>query len=149
MGEQSNLQVKFSWESIITAVECLGYELAQMPNLEGIVAVARGGTIPGVMLSHFLKRPLLYINASSYTKDRVQGDLVVDIPSATLRALHGAPKNYVIIDDVVDTGVTYKQISSLYPNTPFACIVSKRPTLPVLSFAQTAPNVWVKFPWEL
>jgi xanthine phosphoribosyltransferase len=123
----------------------------QKSNFEAIVAVARGG----VTLGHFLaskldNRNLYTINSISYN-DTTQLDTVdvFNIPDLS------SFKSVVLVDDIVDSGKTIKQIISvLNQNFPqlqikIASIFYKKTAIVLPHFYIKEAHQWIDFFWEV
>jgi len=93
-------------------------------QIEHIYGLPRGGLIPAVMVSHKLGIPM--------TQDPNQ-------------------LNTLIVDDICDSGETFKKLYLQYPNVEFACLHFKphtsvfHPTF----FTKFHSNDWIVYPWEL
>lgn len=145
-------QVNLSWDTIHDAVECLGHQIKKL-NPEILVAISRGGLIPGTMISHLLGIPLTTIGAQSYegTRRTTAKDTEIigwDPTFSTARS--------IFIDDILDSGKTYEAVKKLYntngqfvvePN--YCTLVNKQPyTYKLPYFIHVPKDVWVQFPWE-
>jgi len=114
-----------TWGDIEMLVHDLCAQIA-MPGtqIEHIYGLPRGGLIPTVMLSHKLGIPMVQ-------------DL--NLP------------NTLIMDDICDSGETFKKLYQQYPNVKFACLHFKphtsvfHPTF----FTKFHSNDWIIYPWEL
>jgi hypoxanthine phosphoribosyltransferase len=87
-------------------------EICRLMALDGfqpdaIVGIARGGLIPATMLSHYFGVPLITLNLS-LRDGMAQG--VVDF--ATLRAQLLSDHRLLMIDDICDTGATFRKIDA-------------------------------------
>ncbi len=73
-----------------------------------IVAIARGGLIPGVRLSHILKVPMRSIHLSFYDEydRRLEAPRII-VPLHSDVEVRG--KKILLVDDIADTGLTLKR----------------------------------------
>lgn len=123
-------------------------------ELECVVGVARGGLMPSVLLSHMLGLPMIPI---SYSAKHGKGDNKDH--SNTLPVI--PYNNYIIFEDIVDSGNTLAEIVNHYSkegvkNTDeiyTGCVYFKQqPHPPIVpnvfwvSIPEDAP--FVNFPWE-
>lgn len=116
----------------------------------GIVAIARGGLIPGTMLAHKLGiRNMALLSIASYSDDRKQGMIIMDggLPPH-LMGIRG--KGWLIMDDLVDSGNSMRCAKALLPEAKTAALMVKHNASIKPDFYVTgAPaDVWVVFPWE-
>jgi hypoxanthine phosphoribosyltransferase len=146
--------VTLSWEQIDCSVYTLANRLKANPSLTPvrIIAIARGGLIPAVMLSHYLGiRDVQMINAISYADDGKRNHgLLIDIGRSVMDTINS--RLTLIMDDIYDTGHTMETIDDLAPLAQKVCIVSKKfkeeMITDVIFDRKVSKDVWVKFPWE-
>lgn len=142
-------KLKLSWQTIYDGIDALVYMIKPLkPHL--IVGVSRGGLIPATLLSHRLNCPLETISASAYqgTRRTLQKPIVVE----------GWKEEYdrdhtIVVDDILDSGDTFSAVRNCCANFHasrfrFASLVTKRPELNGIFFAQVTQDVWIQFPWE-
>ncbi|SUH04994.1 xanthine-guanine phosphoribosyltransferase [Salmonella enterica subsp. enterica] len=113
---------------------------------KGIIAVSRGGLVPGALLARELGiRHVDTVCISSYDHDN-QRELKV------LKRAEGDGEGFIVIDDLVDTGGTAVAIREMYPKAHFVTIFAKpagRPLVDdyVIDFLRTpglsSPGIWV------
>lgn len=118
-----------------------------MPDI--ILGVNRGGCIPGVYLSHRLRRPheVLDVRLRDHT---AKPDLSV------LERLERHQTKILIIDDINDTGATFQYIVDNYgkpSSVRFAAVINNKPSPVKIDFHGYEINKdenpqWVVFPWE-
>ncbi len=86
---------------------------------KGIIAVSRGGLVPGALLARELGiRHVDTVCISSYDHDN-QRELKV------LKRAEGDGEGFIVIDDLVDTGGTAVAIREMYPKAHFVTIFAK------------------------
>lgn len=126
---------EISWYEIEMNVKLLAQKIKQEVDLKNVAAIVgeeRGGLIPAVMLSHYLNIP--YGSELFYTKDKI-----------------------IIVDDIVDTGTTFKGASdeATWPELIICSLYLREHTCSQevkdrLIFAEKIENDdWLKFPWEI
>ena len=135
-----------SWGKIHQDCKFLAERLHGTRPWERIVGIARGGLIPSAIVARELNIKLVdTVCISSYTL-RTQGEPNV------LKEIH-APDggdNWLIIDDLVDTGKTAQVVRSLLPNAYFATVYAKpegRPFVDVF-VTEVSQDTWILFPWD-
>ena len=119
-----------------------------MPNV--ILGINRGGCIPGVYLSHRLKLPheVLDIRLRDHTtKPNI----------SVLEKAYAYQKKILIIDDINDTGETFKyiedQIGKGDGRIKFAALIHNKPSKIKVDYHGYEINKdevpsWIVFPWE-
>lgn len=131
-------------------------ELAEFkPDI--IVPLVRGGTVPGVMLSHLLDVPVQCLGW--YTRDT--SDLVGSESNCWLPEYVLEGKRVLIVDDIVDTGRTIKEVLSDWNtsvveslnnrhNLKIACLHERHDAehKPDYSAVKLDNDNWVVYPWE-
>jgi hypoxanthine phosphoribosyltransferase len=116
---------------------------------EIIVGVQRGGLIPAVMLSHKLNIQMKVVPWS--TRDGVERN----IPFNVQIAHDYAKKRMLVIDDIIDSGKTVRDLMISLPNARFAALVwnireiSATPWYFGRTLDREIDKEWVNFFWEL
>lgn len=149
--------LKLSWDTINDLTDSLARIVVKYPPQQ-IVGITRGGAIPAVMLSHMLVQlergssiPVRMIKASTYEGTRRTLQKPTELEGVDALDLS---KRTLFVDDLIDSGQTYKAIQKLWTNDHprFAALINKNPEYHsrvgctwIMSVAQTT---WVQFPWE-
>ena len=118
-----------------------------MPDV--VMGVNRGGVIPGVYLSHRIKRK--HIPVDVRLRDNVD--------STNLDALYKAidkKEKILIIDDINDTGATFEHIRfncNQNTNVRYAAVIDNKPSPFRVDYYgyeidKSIEDRWVVFPWE-
>jgi xanthine phosphoribosyltransferase len=115
----------------------------------GIVPVARGGLIPGAMLAYKLGiHDIWPVKVSTY-RGQLQTDQSaweIYIPER-LETIKG--EGYLILDDIVDSGVTMQLLHQRLPLAKRAALYSKTGLTDVdFHAAVGTKEFWYNFPWE-
>lgn len=120
-----------------------------------ILGIERGGLIPAVMLSHRLKIPMETICIQRYLEGT---DCVLSHFSLNSVAERQCSKlktrDYIVVDDICDEGVTLDVINHHVPRekqTVNVVLVEKHQADFIVNFSakKIQSNWWVKFPWEV
>ena len=120
--------------------------LMPMEPFRGIVAISRGGLIPAAIVARELECRLVEtISVVSYDEEQQGKPRVIKPASAA-----GDGEGFLIVDDLVDSGVTAKLVRELLPRAHFACLYAKPAGKPVAdSFVIEVPqDTWILFPWD-
>ena len=115
-----------------------------------IVALARGGLIPGVWLSHKLHKPLLIVSVKSYNDKKQQSNTVL------LNSSYTVPIRppILLVDEICDNGVTLSTVKghfeSIGVEVRTATLLYKPHSIIKPDWVmEVVPNdVWVTFYWE-
>jgi adenine/guanine phosphoribosyltransferase-like PRPP-binding protein len=135
-----------SWEVFHRDTKILAGRLLGRCPWKGIVAVTRGGLVPAAIIARELDIRLIEtVCLTSYAQE-VKG------PIRIVKGAHAAGdgEDWLMVDDLVDSGATAQEARRLLPNAYFATIYAKPAGKPwvhtfVLDFPQ---DVWLHFPWD-
>ncbi|HBN21687.1 MAG TPA: xanthine phosphoribosyltransferase [Holosporales bacterium] len=135
-----------SWEDVAKNSKDLAEKLKDQGPFEGIVAVARGGYIPAVIVAHELNIKKI-VSFSLYSYDdakKKQGEFDV---YSKFEDLEG---RWLVIDELVDSGKTLAKIRESLPKSVFAVVYAKPAGTESTDFyAKAVPqDTWVVLPWE-
>lgn len=135
-----------TWDQLHRDARTLATVLMPLTPFAGIVAVTRGGLIPAAIIARELECRLVEsISVVSYD-DEVQAAPAVLKPAAAA----GDGEGFLIVDDLVDSGVTAKLVRELLPRAHFACLYAKPAGKPFAdTFVVEVPqDTWILFPWD-
>lgn len=133
-----------SWEELHRDTRNLARHLVGTP-WKGVISIARGGLVPGAILARELNlRVVDTLCIASYDHDR-QGELNV------LKAVEGDGDGYLLVDDLVDTGVTARAAMQLLPKATFVAIYAKPAAMDLATHyvREFAQETWIHFPWDI
>lgn len=113
---------------------------------DGILAIARGGLIPATLVAHRLAvRKIDVISIVTYDHQSRGAPDVLQMPR-----IDGDGTGWLVVDDLVDTGVTMRMVRMIYPRITVAVLYTK-PLGHALAdaFVRSVPqDTWIRFPWE-
>lgn len=124
--------------------------LQHTPDVNQIVAISRGGLTLGHLLTDFLRIPIATIAIQSYSDIQKQGELKITQPLN----MHIRGKHILLVDDVADTGKTFKRaatyLKSFKPKeiTTVAIFYKPKSIFRPDYFAKTTTK-WIIFPYEI
>jgi xanthine phosphoribosyltransferase len=137
-----------TWDQLHRDARTLAATLMPLGPFKGIVAVTRGGLIPAAIVARELECRLIEtISVVTYAADAgTQGTATVLKPPSAA----GDGEGFLIVDDLVDTGVTARLVRELLPKAYFAVLYAKPAGRPVAdSFVAEVPqDTWILFPWD-
>lgn len=108
-NEQEHLWV--SWDVYHQAIEQLAKQVhASEWEFDHILCLARGGLRPGDVFSRLFKRPLAILSTSSYREDYGMQRGTLDIAPHITTTHHPIQGRVLLMDDLVDSGITLQQV---------------------------------------
>jgi hypothetical protein len=135
--------IDYPWFKIDELVEEISGR-AKLFQPTHIVGIARGGLIPSVMLSHKLNLPMEVLGVSFRDNKATHHTKFKPIADA----------RYLIVDDINDSGTTFKVVSDIFKNRRLtfitaALINKKQSDFSVDLYGEMFYNEdWINFPWE-
>lgn len=110
---------------------------------DGIVGLSRGGLIPAIILSHKLGLP---VKPLTYSSKQGQGDKHHDniIPEWFSEG------RWLVVDDIVDSGYTFKELAMASINSTFCCLHLRHTSCyqPNYHSLLVVDDAWLVMPWE-
>jgi xanthine phosphoribosyltransferase len=133
-----------SWTEFHRDCRALARQLLDHP-WRGIVGIARGGLIPATILARELDIRLIdSLCIASYDHTR-QGE------PQLLKGIDGDGEGLLLVDDLVDTGVTARFARERLPKAVLATVYAKPRGRELAHYWQRefAQATWVHFPWDV
>ena len=133
-----------SWDDLHRDTRALAWRLADVGPFAGIVAIARGGLVPAAIVARELDIRLVHAVCIASYDDRVQREPQI------LSGLDGDGAGLLIVDDLVDTGVTARLVRGMLPKAHFATVYAKPAGRPLVDTFVTmvSQDTWIVFPWD-
>ena len=138
--------LKRTWEEIHYDSYLLAKSLSNK-KFKGLIAISRGGLVPASIIAYELGCQLIETLSIASYEDLTQGAITIlkeaNVPNEG--------KDFLIVDDLVDSGNTAIAIKKLYPQSYFVCLYAKPIGKPytdefIMEFQQ---DTWIIFPWNL
>lgn len=143
---QSNNDFPISWEEFHRHSKALAWRLKEKGKWKGIIAVTRGGLVPAAIIARELNIRLIETFCiASYDHDS-QGEAEI------LKSVDaGDGENWLVIDDLVDTGNTAKIIRNHLPKCHIATVYAKPMGIPMADtfITEVSQDTWIHFPWDI
>ena len=133
-----------SWEKLHRDCRALAWKLVGHRPWAGIVAITRGGLVPAAIIARELDIHMIEtVCLSSYDWQR-QGECTV------LKGQEPKGQNWILIDDLVDTGKTARVVRDMLPQAFFATIYAKPAGRPLVDLyvTEVSQETWILFPWD-
>jgi xanthine phosphoribosyltransferase len=137
-----------SWTELHRDARALAWRLADLGPFKGLVAITRGGMVPAAIIARELNIRLIDTICTS-TYDRMERGAQVEFLKGTA-AERDKGKDWLIVDDLVDTGVTARAVRALLPQSHFATVYAKPAGRPVVDtyITEVSQDTWILFPWD-
>jgi xanthine phosphoribosyltransferase len=144
-----------TWDQLHRDARALAWRLMGLGPFAGIVAITRGGLIPAAIVARELDVRLVetvsvlaYAAGSSGTlieEERGGAPVVIKPPVAA-----GDGANFLVIDDLVDTGATARVVRALLPRAYFAAVYAKPEGRDAVDsfITEVSQDTWILFPWD-
>ena len=143
MTKQTDGEYFISWDELHRDTRALARRLLDR-RWRGIISIARGGLVPGAILARELDlRMVDTLCIASYDHDR-QGEVNI------LKSVDGDGDDFLLVDDLVDTGNTARYVRELLPAACFVTVYAKPRgrDLTDLFVREFPQDVWLHFPWD-
>ncbi|MFD1384472.1 xanthine phosphoribosyltransferase [Rhodanobacter aciditrophus] len=141
-----------SWHELHRDARALSWRLLEQGPWKGIIAITRGGLVPAAILCREMDIRLIdticvvsYDSSEEGGTANQQGDLRI------LKGVEGDGEGYILIDDLVDTGKTAREIRKMLPKAHFATVYAKPAGKPLVDtfITEVSQDTWIRFPWDM
>ena len=140
-------KMHITWEEFHQHTKHLAQKIKNNGDYNKIIAISRGGLIPAGIIAYELDiRDTQAINISSYDgeKQRQLGDIKIDANVGDV------DEKTLVVDDLSDTGTTFKLIRQLFPKATLAAVYAKPVGLNYVDvYSLDIPDKWIVFPWDI
>ena len=145
---ETNKRFYVKWDDFYRDARALGWRLKNAAPWKGIIAITRGGLVPSDIIARELGIRLIdTLCVSSYgDEDETQTEAQV-LKSPVLQ---NEGENWLILDDLSDTGTTAQIARKLFPKAHIAAIYAKPMGKDSLDtyITEVSQDTWIVFPWE-
>jgi xanthine phosphoribosyltransferase len=151
----NNKKFIIPWDQFYRDSKALAWRLGSRSGaFRAMVCITRGGMIPASIIAQELNiRVLDTICVSSYDAENKRGELhLIKSISPEVQALYDEdPNSILVVDDLVDTGETFKLIRQLLPGAHYACIYAKPIGHSVVDcfITEVSQDTWIVLPQEV
>ncbi len=143
-----NKMFPVSWTELHRDAKALAWRLVDTGPYKGLIAVTRGGLVPAAIVARELELRLIdTICCSTYEKTK-RGAKVEVLKGTQAEADKG--EDWLIVDDLVDTGVTAERVRQMLPKAHFATVYAKPAGKPMVDtfITEVSQDTWILFPWD-
>lgn len=140
-----------SWDQFHRDSRALAWRLASAGPFTAIVCITRGGLAPATIVARELGvRVIETVSIASYHEYDQQGGLQVLKPVCA-EILAGKGEGVLVVDDLVDTGRTAREVREMLPKSHFATIYAKPAGRPLVDtfITEVSQDTWIYFPWDM
>lgn len=135
-----------SWDALHRDCRALTWRLLDLGPWQGILAITRGGLIPAAIIARELDiRHIDTICVLSYAWQEQTTKVNV------LKAAQTDGQDWLLVDDLVDTGKTARAVRDMVPKAHFATIYAKPEGKPLVDtyVTEVSQDTWILFPWDM
>jgi xanthine phosphoribosyltransferase len=140
-----------SWDQFHRDARALAWRLAAAGPFKAVVCITRGGLVPAAIVARELGvRVIESVSIASYHEYDQQGGLQVLKPvCADILATNG--EGVLVVDDLVDTGRTAREVRDMLPKAHFATVYAKPAGRPLVDtfITEVSQDTWIYFPWDM
>src|SRR6201996_6437526 len=138
-----NKMFPVSWTELHRDARALAWRLADLGPFKGLVAITRGGLVPAAIVARELNLRLIDTVCCS-TYDRMERGTKVELLKGA-SAQQDRGEGWLIVDDLVDTGVTARAVRALMPQAHFAAVYAKPAGRAVIDtyITEVSPDTWL------
>ena len=152
MTDHASKAFPVSWDQFHRDCRALAWRLSAAGPFDALVAITRGGLVPAAIVARELGiRTIETVCIASYHDYDSQGGLQVlkGVSDSVLAFEDGA--KVLVIDDLVDTGKTARQVRDMLPKAHFATIYAKPLGRPLVDtfITEVSQDTWIYFPWDM
>ena len=133
-----------SWEQLHRDAKALAWRLLDMKTWKGIVAITRGGLVPASIIARELEIRLVDTVCISSYDFKEMGE------SKILKSVDIDDEDWLLVDDLVDTGRTAGIVRDMLPKAHFATVYAKPEGRPLVDtfITEVSQDTWILFPWD-
>jgi xanthine phosphoribosyltransferase len=133
-----------SWEQLHRDAKALAWRLVGMKTWQGIVTITRGGLVPASIIARELEIRLVDTVCISSYDFKDMGE------SKILKSVDIDDTDWLLVDDLVDTGRTAGIVRDMLPNAHFATVYAKPEGRPLVDtfITEVSQDTWILFPWD-
>jgi xanthine phosphoribosyltransferase len=140
-----------SWDQLHRDTKALAWRLAERGPFAGIAAITRGGLVPAAIVARELDIRLIdTICTVSYGRGG-ENPVPSDRAEPTvIKSIRHPEPNWLLIDDLVDTGGTANIARGMLPHAHFATVYAKPEGRPLVDtfVTEVSQDTWILFPWD-
>ncbi len=136
-----------SWDEMHRNAKALAWRLVDKGPWKGIIGITRGGLVPACIVARELDIKLVETFCiSSYDHQDQREAQIIKQPDGV-----GDGVGWLVIDDLVDSGSTFRLVREFLPKAHYACIYAKPAGAGTTDtfITEVSQDTWIHFPWDL
>lgn len=144
--------IVISWAELHRDTRYLSSVLHELGAWKGIIAITRGGMVPAALIARELDIRLIdTVCITSYGTGEVSGAEQAQGSLKILKSVSGDGDEFLLVDDLVDTGKTAQAVRAMLPKAHFATLYAKPAGRPIVDtfVKEFKQNKWIYFPWDI
>lgn len=148
MADHANRDFPVSWEEMHRNSKALAWRLIDKGPWKGIIGITRGGLVPSCIIARELDLKLVETFCiSSYDHMDQRSAKILKKPDG----IEGTGAGWLVIDDLVDTGNTFRIAREMLPDAHYACLYAKPAGVDTCDtyVMEVSQDTWIHFPWDL
>ena len=140
-----------SWDEMHRNAKALAWRLldkAPGGKWKGVLAITRGGLVPACIMARELEVLLIETFCiSTYDVKDMGKSNILKMPAG----VENGGEGWIVIDDLVDTGGTFRIIRQHFPKAHYAAIYAKPKGVDTVDsfITEVSQDTWIHFPWDL
>ncbi len=142
--DRYNRMYPVSWDQLHRDCRALAWRLVER-KWKGILAITRGGLIPAAIIARELDIHLIdTVCISTYNWKEQTKEISI------LKSFEADSTDWLLVDDLVDTGKTASIVREMAPQAYFATIYAKPKGRPLVDtyITEVSQDTWILFPWD-
>src|SRR5690554_1882770 len=148
MTQHEHREYFVSWEELHRATRELARRQLPAEQWRGIIAVSRGGLVPGVIMARELNLRLVdsvCVSSYEFQSQKAEPEMLKDVTCTE------DGEGFIVVDDLVDSGNTLKFLRKRFPKAKFVTVYAKPAGLPFVDehIADIEQDTWIHFPWDM
>ncbi len=149
-----NKDFPVSWDEMHRNGKALAWRLLDKAKFsggpwKGVIGITRGGLVPACIVARELDlRTVDTLGIVSYAHQEQGRAEILKKPEA---AIADRGEGWLIVDDLADTGETFKIARELMPQAHLACVYAKPAGASLVDtfITEVSQDTWIHFPWDL
>ncbi|QQG36610.1 MAG: xanthine phosphoribosyltransferase [Micavibrio aeruginosavorus] len=143
---QKHLDMPLTWDEVNLHAKSLALKLADKGPWKGVIAITTGGMVPACIIARHLKiKHIDTLCISSYDDQSQRKTQIIKHAAGA-----GNGEGWLVIDDLSDTGNTFRTARELMPKAHYAAIYAKPAGEAAVDtyIMSVSTDTWIHFPWE-